>query len=243
MSATSSVGGQVARAHDDAADHGVGLVEVLADESPDGGVALGDERAAVEQARRSRAAASTSISTIRAPRASSCATAAAKAPAGVVAQILELRRPRARRPAARAGRRAGRRPATGAPSGSPGAGPVMCAMASSAPARSAAKTLTQSSVRHAGTTPSTGTSPNVGLSPTMPLEGGRHAARAGGVGAEREVGDPERDRDRRAGARAARRRGRAGARRAPRRTGSGCRRARWRTGQVRLAEHDRARAR
>jgi hypothetical protein len=53
-------------------------------------------------------------------------------------------------------------------SGSAPSGPAMIAMARSAPARSGAKIVTQSSVRHAGTTPRTGTIPRVALIPTMP---------------------------------------------------------------------------
>lgn len=70
------------------------------------------------------------------------------------------------------------RGAAGAPSGvetgqarlvgSPSAGPASTLSAVRARATSAAKTLTQSRSRQAGTTPRVGTSPRVGLSPTTP---------------------------------------------------------------------------
>ena len=66
-----------------------------------------------------------------------------------------------------------------------------------------AKTETQSSVRQAGTTPAVETRPRLGFSPTMLLNSGRHAARARGVGAERQRRNAGADRQRRAGARSA----------------------------------------
>ena len=58
-------------------------------------------------------------------------------------------------------------------------------------------------LRQAGTTPRVLTRPGVGFRPTMLLKAGRHAARAGGVGAERERHVAARHGHRRARARAA----------------------------------------
>ena len=71
-------------------------------------------------------------------------------------------------------------------------------------AASRANTVTQSRVRHAGTTPVVGTSPIVGLTPTIPVQRGGHPARSCRVGAERDVDDARARRPRRSGARPSR---------------------------------------
>ena len=58
-----------------------------------------------------------------------------------------------------------------------------------------ANTLTQSSKRHAGTTPAVLTSPRVGLTPTTPFIAAGTPARAGRVGTEGERDEPGGDGD------------------------------------------------
>ena len=133
-------------------------------------------------------------------------------------QLSELAGERRPRQPDSAEPRAARRPATSAAAAVAPARP-MIAMALSASSTLAAKTLTQSKEREAGTTPSVETTPSVGLKPTIPWKRGRDPARARGVGADPEVGQPERDRDRRARSSSHRRSGPAPRRCGRRRTG------------------------
>ena len=93
----------------------------------------------------------------------------------------------------------------------------------------AAKIETQSSDRQAGTTPGRAEQAARRLQADEPVECGGHAARARRVGAERERAEPLRDRDGRAGARAAGDVRDRRTRSSRRRTATACPRVRWRT--------------
>ena len=84
--------------------------------------------------------------------------------------------------------------------GSAGSKPASAASARRPSSTSGENTDTQSSERQAGTTPADAHQAAGRLDADDPVEGRRHAARAGGVGPERERDDAVGDRDRRAGA-------------------------------------------
>ena len=215
---------------DDRADGRVDLVGMRVDERAHRGVALGDEGAVVEQPAAARSGVDVDLDELG---------ARLRQPRG---DRLERCPGSRREPGQRRTRRgtptrgcggAASGASAGQPrsSGSPPSGPTITAIAASASLELARQHASRSPA--CGTQerrPVAGTRPRVGLIAHDAPGTRRDPPGARGVGAEREVGHAERDRDRRARARAARHVGRAGGRRAPRRAGCACRPARSRTG-------------
>ena len=182
---------------------------VAGDELADRGRALGDPRALVEEARRRQRRARSRSRPGQAEPARVVERGGPGAAAPAVAEEVEL--PGGGTPilggaeAARAQARgggAGAGAGGGGPAGAPGrararAGPRVGVVAvrcrggrvdpRPASATPRAKIETQSSVRQAGTTPPVLSTPERRLEADDPVERRRHAARPGGVGAEREA--------------------------------------------------------
>ena len=195
----------VAPGHDDLAHDRIDGVRVGGDERADGGVALGDPRSAVEQRRRLGERGEVDLDELPAERRRARQRVLPCRGGMLVAGELELVAAGDRDP--RAGRAPAAAAARGAPRareyGSPGSGPPATASTRSAPATSVVRIDTQSRLRQAGTTPLRADPADRGLEADDAVEGGRHAARAGGVGAERERHGAVGDDDRRARARPA----------------------------------------
>ena len=182
-------GGVAAGAFDDAADHGVHVVGVLLDEVADGGVALGDPGAGVEQFGGGAEEGEIDLDFASADGFQARDGFGVERGGGVVAEEFELvggrnaEAERARRATARHPRRGAAR-ARRDRRGRSRARRVQTVCASS---QLSAKMETQSSVRQAGTTPRVLSDAARGLQADQVVERRGHASGSGGVGAEREA--------------------------------------------------------
>ena len=187
----------------DGADHRVDRRRVGLQQALHRRRALGDPRAAVEQLggfqERARCRPRPAS---RPPPASRSMAAANSAAASASPKNWQLVRPRHAEAEARR-RSPVAVPARGANRGRAASKPAATLSTRAASAASAANTVTQSSERQAGTTPRVLQRPLVGFSADEAIERRRHAAGAGGVGAEGEGDEPRRHRHGRAGARSA----------------------------------------
>ena len=173
------------------------------EERADAGVALGDARTFVERRRRRRATArSRSRARCRRATRGGRIAAAKRLRRPVVAEEFALLASRHREREGVAQERPVERQAR-ARSGSSASPIAAAASTRAASATVSAKIDTQSSERHAGTDAARRQQAARRLPADDVVEAGGHAARAGGVGAEREVHEAVRDRDRGTGARAA----------------------------------------